>query len=98
MSLSLREDIYSAINETPGPGQYDVRPVIVKNIKGGSSLSNKSQRFNEKLKENPGPGAYIIENKENKALPVELRVKNKIFFSRKFAQIQRFTELGYMVR
>jgi hypothetical protein len=51
-----------------------VRPNIVKHIKGGSSLSNKSQRFNEKLKENPGPGAYIIENKENKALPIELRV------------------------
>ena len=62
------------VNEK-GPGQYDVRPTITKNIKGGSSLANQSQRFNEKLKENPGPGSYIIENKENKALPVELRVK-----------------------
>ena len=58
-----------------GPGQYDLRQAKIRNVKGGSSLANKSQRFNEKLKDNPGPGAYIIENKENKSqLPVELRV------------------------
>jgi hypothetical protein len=29
-------------------------------------MANKSKRFAEKKEEIPGPGAYIVENKENK--------------------------------
>lgn len=84
LSLSLRDDIYSSINETPGPGKYDLRRTQTHIIKGGSSLSNKAQRFTEKQKENPGPGSYIIENKENKSQNIETRIsKQRVKFSRK---------------
>jgi hypothetical protein len=69
MSLSLRDDIYSNINETPGPGYYDTRtqqPFI--NVKGGTSLANRSERFVKPKETAPGPGQYntTIDNKENK--------------------------------
>lgn len=94
LSLSLREDIYGNVNETPGkyfsffvyvlfnliwiiilgPGQYNVRANLF-SIKGGSTLANKSKRFDDKKEEIPGPGTYAVENKENKAqIPIELRV------------------------
>ena len=35
-------------------------------IKGGSTLANKSERFQNRNQDIPGPGSYEIENKENK--------------------------------
>ena len=50
-------------------------------IKGGSTLANKSKRFDDKKEEIPGPGTYAVENKENKAqIPIELRVCYKFIF------------------
>jgi hypothetical protein len=56
-----------------GPGQYELRKAY-NIIKGGSSLANKSERFQNKNQEIPGPGAYEIENKENKISTTELKV------------------------
>jgi hypothetical protein len=35
-------------------------------VKGGCSIANKTKRFINKNEEIPGPGAYFVENKENK--------------------------------
>ena len=60
LSLSLRDDIFKDVNETPGPGEYNLS---LRNglAKGGSSLANKSKRFADKIPEVPGPGTYVVE-------------------------------------
>jgi hypothetical protein len=71
-SLSLRDDIFTNLNETPGPGQYNLGK---KNYgKGGSSLMNKEARFPQKREEVPGPGAYSIPEKENKPQVGQVKV------------------------
>jgi hypothetical protein len=42
--------------------------------KGGSSLANKESRFSTKKDEVPGPGAYVIPNKENRLNTGSLKV------------------------
>jgi hypothetical protein len=63
-SLTLRDNMFTNANETPGPGYYDLNSKL--NAKGGSTLANKSKRFAEKKEEIPGPGAYTVDTKEKK--------------------------------
>lgn len=45
-------------------------------------MANKSKRFNEKVEDLPGPGAYMIEEKENnRSLSAhEIRVNRLIIY------------------
>lgn len=84
LSLSLRDDVFKNVNETPGPGEYNLS--INNNFaKGGSSLANKSKRFDAKIPEIPGPGSYIIENPESiKSAAPEIKIsKQKVKIFRK---------------
>ncbi|CAF1031534.1 unnamed protein product [Brachionus calyciflorus] len=83
LALSLREDIFKNVNETPGPGEYNLA-VNSGLAKGGSSLANKAKRFADKLPENPGPGSYLIENIENTRPVVEMKIsKQRVKLNRK---------------
>ena len=55
----MRNDIYTSVDHTPGPGEYELRGQL--QAKGGSSLANRSQRFVSRNEDVPGPGAYVIE-------------------------------------
>lgn len=81
-SLSLRDDIFTNLNEVPGPGQYNLNK---RNIgKGGSSLMNREARFPQKREEIPGPGAYTIPDKENKPQIGQIKIsKQRVKFNRK---------------
>lgn len=59
LSMSVRESFLTS-NKAPGPGYYS--PSIGYNCaaKGGSSLNNKSGRFESFLSSTPGPGSYSI--------------------------------------
>ncbi|ESO83457.1 hypothetical protein LOTGIDRAFT_169322 [Lottia gigantea] len=51
--LNMNDQVVAA----PGPGHYD--PSISKvDVKGGGSVSNKSKRFDDEMKDTPGPGSY----------------------------------------
>lgn len=84
LSLSLRDDIFKNVNETPGPGEYNLS---INNAysKGGSSLANKSKRFDSKISEVPGPGSYLIENSDPlKSSVPEIKIsKQRIKLTRK---------------
>ncbi len=81
-SLSLREDIFTNLNETPGPGHYNLR--LRGPSKGGSSLMNRESRFPSKREEIPGPGTYSIPEKENKLAVTTVKVsKQRVKFNRK---------------
>ena len=43
----------------PGPGQYDLN-ILSERVKGGSTLANKGNRFNDAATEVPGPGSYNV--------------------------------------
>lgn len=45
----------------PGPGSYDPN-FIYDHIKGGSTIGNRSVRFDQKISDTPGPGNYNIVN------------------------------------
>lgn len=82
-SLSLRDDIFTNLNEVPGPGQYDLRAKPNPG-KGGSSLMNRESRFPLKREEIPGPGAYTIVDKENKPSIGQVKIsKQRVKFNRK---------------
>ncbi|CAL1526354.1 unnamed protein product [Lymnaea stagnalis] len=60
LSMSSRETFLKVTDQVvsaPGPGHYDVH-LLGDGAKGGSSLSNKSKRFQDTAPETPGPGAY----------------------------------------
>ncbi|XP_014186964.1 sperm-tail PG-rich repeat-containing protein 2 isoform X1 [Haplochromis burtoni] len=60
LSLSDRQSIFSKDSESLlGPGHYDCSPVKL-NVHGGSSLQNRSKRFEDVVSEVPGPGAYNV--------------------------------------
>lgn len=81
-SLSLRDDIFTNLNEVPGPGQYNVNKKSI--AKGGSSLMNRETRFSNKREEIPGPGAYSIPDKENKPQIGQIKIsKQRVKFNRK---------------
>lgn len=84
-SLSLRDNIFSNVNETPGPGQYNLHKGQRNNTnKGGSSLMNKESRFPRKREEIPGPASYSIPDKENKPNTGQIKIsKTRVTFNRK---------------
>ena len=61
LSMSLRESFLTVkdhVVAAPGPGTYN--PKIYDHINGSSTLANRSQRFQEKFDETPGPGSYDL--------------------------------------
>merc|ERR1719394_1403330 len=60
MSMSSRETFLNVNDQTvaaPGPGHYDLI-ILQGGAKGGSTLANKSKRFDSDATDTPGPGAY----------------------------------------
>lgn len=62
LSMTTRNSFLSVpdhVIAAPGPGQYDVN--ANNKVKGGSTLANKSNRFEKKIDFVPGPGSYNVE-------------------------------------
>jgi hypothetical protein len=83
LSLATREDIFSQFTESPGPGQYNPAVGVNSLIKGGSTIANKEQRFADKINDVPGPGTYVVENKENSRPQVQIEKVPKLKINRK---------------
>lgn len=67
LSMTTREtflDVGDSIMAAPGPGQYD--PGIAgERVRGGSTLANRSSRFDSKESHTPGPGAYNLQKRSD---------------------------------
>ena len=50
-------------------------------------MSNRAPRFQNKRDEVPGPGAYAVENKENKPVQLEIKVPLLSLINLKFFKI-----------
>ncbi len=65
--MTTRESFLTVPDQTvsaPGPGQYDL--AVLDRIKGGSTLANRSSRFQDNKNEVPGPGSYNVASKKDK--------------------------------
>ncbi|XP_029999651.1 sperm-tail PG-rich repeat-containing protein 2 [Sphaeramia orbicularis] len=59
LSLASRQPGLSDSERLPGPGHYDLYSVKP-NVHGGTSLQNRSKRFEVSVSQVPGPGAYDV--------------------------------------
>uniref|UniRef100_A0A673CJ16 Sperm tail PG-rich repeat containing 2 n=1 Tax=Sphaeramia orbicularis TaxID=375764 RepID=A0A673CJ16_9TELE len=57
LSLASRQPGLSDSERLPGPGHYDL---YSPNVHGGTSLQNRSKRFEVSVSQVPGPGAYDV--------------------------------------